>query len=348
MKKIYHSQLHQTLTQSSWPVWLVFGDEPWQKQNSLIAIKQQLQQQGFSELIRFTVDDKFDWQLVLQEYQSLSLFASQRVIELELMSVKLNDVATKSIEQICQQLQQDVVILIHGDKLDAATQKRKWFKQLAEHACFLPLYDIDGKHLNQWIQKQARHYKVNMLPDVVFLLAEFFEGNLNALDQELQKLSLLFGQQLITTEQAQELLIKQAKFNPFQLIDALLEGNLAKCVGMLDQLQHDGTAIGQLIWFVHKEIKQLSSMHGRMQQGEDFNSLAKEFRIWDKRKPLYQKALNNITPSNLDIAISRLADVDLTIKTASDFNPFLLLADVITSLYQGDKLKSLALNYEYA
>ena len=28
--------------------------------------------------------------------------------------------------------------------------------------------------------------------------------------------------------------------------------------------------------------------------------------------------------------------------------PFILLADVITSLYQGDKLKHLALNYEYA
>ena len=40
-------------------------------------------------------------------------------------------------------------------------------------------------------------------------------------------------------------MVKQAKFNPFQIIDALLEGNCKKCISMLDQLQQEGTAVGQ-------------------------------------------------------------------------------------------------------
>ena len=234
--RIYHNQLANTLNQGFKPVWLIFGDEPWQKNDSLNTIKNHYKQQGFDELIRFSVDDKFDWSLLLQEYQAMSLFSSQRIIELELMTNKIGDKGSKALAHISEQLHQDVLLILHGEKMDAAGQKRKWFKSLETNGCFLPLYDIEGKQLNQWIQRQARHNNLNVLPDVFLMLAELFEGNLNALEQELQKLSILFGQQLITADDAEKLLIKQAKFNPFQLIDAMLIGDINKCIAMLDQL----------------------------------------------------------------------------------------------------------------
>ena len=346
--RIYHNQLTNTLNQGIKPVWLIFGDEPWQKNNSLLAIKQHAQQQGFDELIRLTFDDKFDWSLLQQEYQAMSLFSSQRIIELELTSNKIGDKGAKLLTELSQQLYPDIMLIIHGAKLDAGTQKRKWFSSLASQGCFLPIYDIEGKQLNQWLQRQARQYQLNLLPDVTLQLAELFEGNLNALDQELQKFSLLFGSQLITSEDAEQLLIKQAKFNPFQLIDALLSGNVKKAIAMLDQLQQDGTAIGQLIWFIHKEIKQLATMQEAIAQGENFNQLCNEYRIWDKRKPLYQQALQQISAKNLARAQARLAEVDLLSKSASDFNPFVLLADVLVTLYHGEQLAALSLDYEYA
>ncbi|MEW6989503.1 DNA polymerase III subunit delta [Colwelliaceae bacterium 6441] len=346
--RIYHNQLANTLNQGFKPVWLIFGDEPWQKNNSLSAIKHHYKQQGFEELIRFSVDDKFDWSLLLQEYQAMSLFSSQRIIELELLTNKLGDKGSKALAQLSEQLHQDVLLILHGEKIDAAGQKRKWFKSLQSQGCFLPLYDIEGNQLHQWIQRQARQNNLNLLPDVFLMLAELFEGNLNALEQELQKLSILFGQQLITADDAEKLLIKQAKFNPFQLIDAMLVGDIQKCIAMLDQLQQDGTAITQLIWFVHKEIKQLAIMQEQISQGESLHNLCKEFRIWDKRKPLYQNALNAITPMNLAIAQARLADVDLLSKTSGEFNPFILLADVLVCLYHGESMKQFSLNYEYA
>ncbi|WP_286233141.1 DNA polymerase III subunit delta [Thalassotalea sediminis] len=345
--RIYHNQLTATLGKPPLPVWLIFGDEPWQKTNSIFTIKQHFQQQGFEEIIQFSVDDKFDWTQLVQEYQAMSLFSSLRIIELELLTTKIGDTGSKILTELAQQLVPDVLLLIHGNKLDGATQKRKWFKALESNGAYLPLYDIEGKHLQQWIQKQSRAYQLNMLPDVVFMLAELFEGNLNALDQELQKLSILFGQQLITTEQAQQLMIKQAKFNPFQLIDAMLQGDMAKCISMLDQLQHDGTAAGQLLWFIHKEIKQLNQMQEQLSSGQDIAAVFKEFRIWEKRKPLYQKALNTVSSKHMALALSRIADVDLTMKTSSDFNPFVLITDVITTLYHGEVTTELSLNYEY-
>ncbi len=345
--RIYHNQLTTTLNQGFKPVWLIFGDEPWQKNNGLQAIKNSYQQQGFDELIRFSIDDKFDWSLLHQEYQAMSLFSSQRIIELELTTNKLGDKGSKALVEISEHLHPDILLIIYGDKLDAAGQKRKWFKSLESKGCFLPLYDIEGKQLNQWIQRQARENQLNLQHDVILLLAEFFEGNLNALDQELQKLAILFNQQQITVENVEQLLIKQAKFNPFQLIDAMLIGDIKRCIAMLDQLQQDGTAIAQLIWFIHKELKQLITMQEKLVQGESFNQLCKTYRIWDKRKPLYQQALNNMTANNLAHTQARLAEVDLISKTSSEFNSFILLADVMVCLYHGETMKNYSLNYEY-
>jgi DNA polymerase-3 subunit delta len=351
--KIYHNQLQNTLAKGFIPVWLVFGDEPWQKNNSLATIKTHAQQQCFSEIIRFSSDNKFDWQQIIDEYQSLSLFANQRIIEVEFTTVKIGDNGNKILlalgEIIAQNIAlQDVIFIFHGPKLDGASANRKWFKTLTQLGCYLPLYDIEAKGLPKWLQNQAKNVNVNLAPELSLLLIELFEGNLPALEQELQKLSLLFGNQQISLSDAEQIVIKQAKFNPFQIIDALLEGNCKKCLTMLDQLQPEGTAAGQVIWVFHKEFNQLYAMLDKLAQGYQLNDLYKEYRIWDKRKPLYQHALTHISLKNIKRAISRLADIDLLSKTSSEFNVFILLADLCLTLYHGDVTKNFSLNYEYS
>lgn len=353
--KIYHNQLTQTLAQGYKPVWLVFGDEAWQKSNSLITIKKHAQQQGFSEIIRFSADNKFDWQQIIDEYQSLSLFANQRIIEVEFISekVKLDAISNENLltlsELITKNISfQDVTFIFHGPKLDGANVNKKCFKALTQLGCYLPLYDIEAKALPRWLQNQAKAINVNLAPELSLLLIELFEGNLPALEQELQKLSLLFGTKQISLSDAEQLVIKQAKFNPFQIIDALLAGNCKKCVSMLDQLQQEGTAAGQIIWVFHKELSQLYAMLDKLAQGYQLNDLYKEYRIWDKRKPLYQYALTHITLKDIKQGISRLADIDLISKTSSDFNAFILLADLCVTLYHGEITQNYSLNYEYA
>ena len=335
--KIYHNQLIQTLTQGFIPVWLVFGDEPWQKNNSLVTLKAHAQQRGFSEVIRFSGDNKFDWQQIIDEYQSLSLFASQRIIEVEFTTVKIGDSGNKILlalsELVTQNAElQDIIFIFHGPKLDGASTNRKWFKALTQLGCYLPLYDIEVKGLPKWLQNQAKNVNVNLAPELSSLLIQLFEGNLPALAQELQKLSLLFGTKKISLSDAEQIVIKQARFNPFQIIDALLEGNCKKCITMLDQLQQEGTAAGQIIWVFHKEFNQLYAMLDKLAQGRPLNDLYKEYRIWDKRKLLYQHALTHINLKDIKRAMSRLADIDLISKTSSEFNAFILLADVCLTL----------------
>ena len=67
------------------------------------------------------------------------------------------------------------------------TSKKKWFSALEKQGIYLPLYDIEGQHLTRWLQQQARLLQLNLAQDVFPFLAEFFEGNLPALAQELRK-----------------------------------------------------------------------------------------------------------------------------------------------------------------
>ncbi|WP_159821292.1 DNA polymerase III subunit delta [Colwellia sp. 20A7] len=353
--KIYHNQLQQTVKQGFKPVWLVFGDEPWQKNDSLAIIKNHALQQGFSEVIRFTSDNSFDWQQLIDEYQSMSLFSSQRIIEVELTTVKVGENGNKTLLALSEIIEknaalQDVVFIFYGPKLDGPSANKKWFKALTQLGCYLPIYDIDAKILPRWLQNQARSLNVNLAPELSSLLIELCEGNLPALEQELQKLSLLFpnNNQQISLNDAEKLVTKQAKFNPFQIIDALLLGNCKKCVVMLDQLQQEGAATGQIIWVFHKEINLLYTMLSKVAQGTQLNDLYKEYRIWDKRKPLYQHALTHISLKNVKRAMSRLADIDLISKTSSEFNAFILLADLCITLYYGETTQHFSLNYEYS
>ncbi|MBU2871083.1 DNA polymerase III subunit delta [Colwellia sp. E2M01] len=352
--KIYHNQLDNTLRQGFKPVWLVFGDEPWQKNNSLAAIKNHAKSLGFSEVIRFSSETSFDWQSIIDEYQALSLFANQRIIEVELTTVKVGDAGNKALLALAERLNQDinsgnvpqdVMFIFHGAKLDGPSANRKWFKSLTELGCYLPLYDIELKSMPQWLNNQARQLQLNISPELNTLLIELFEGNLLALSQELEKLVLLFGNQRINIEDAEQIILKQAKFNPFQVIDALLLGDCAKCIAMLDQLQQEGMAPAQLIWVFHKEIHQLYAMLNQLAQGENITQVYKQYRVWDKRKPLYQHALTHIKLDNIKQAIIRIADIDLLSKTSSEFNIFILLADLCITLYHGEKTAPLSLNY---
>ncbi len=353
--KIYHNQLSNTLKQGFKPVWLVFGDEPWQKNDSLSLIKAHAKTQGFTEIIRFSSETGFDWQQLLDEYQSLSLFASQRIIEIEFTSIKIGDTGNKALLALSERLlqdvnagyfPQDVIFIFHGAKLDGASANRKWFKNLTQLGCYLPLYDIELKAMPQWLNSQARQLQLNLSQDLSALLIELFEGNLLALSQELNKLSLLFGSQTINIEQAESLILKQAKFNPYQIIDALLQGNCARCIAMLDQLQQEGIAPAQLIWVLHKEISQLYLMLQQVEQGESIATIYKQYRIWDKRKPLYQHALTNMRLNNVKFALSRIANIDLLSKTSSEFNIYILLADLCVTLYHGEKTSQFSLNYD--
>ena len=130
--KLRIDQLASNLESSLAPVYFVSGDEPFQVDEACQLIRQQCQQQGYSERELFHVDRSFDWQQLQSAAGALSLFSTQRMIELRLPSAKPGTEGAKALVEYCEQLPQDTILLIVAGKLESAQTRSKWFKALEQ------------------------------------------------------------------------------------------------------------------------------------------------------------------------------------------------------------------------
>ena len=79
--RIRSDQLSRELSSARMaPLWLVSGDEPLLVGEAADAIRGRARELGFSERETFFVEPRFDWGPVLGSSQSLSLFATQRLL----------------------------------------------------------------------------------------------------------------------------------------------------------------------------------------------------------------------------------------------------------------------------
>lgn len=76
--KVYPEKLGSRLKQGTDRLFIVSGDEPLLIQESCDLIRAELRRAGFSERQVFHVVKGFDWQQVLFNANSMSLFAEQK------------------------------------------------------------------------------------------------------------------------------------------------------------------------------------------------------------------------------------------------------------------------------
>ena len=77
-------QLGKHLADRLLPAYLVAGDEPLQQGELLDDLRRAARDQGFDERHRFSSDTGIDWNALLNESQSMSLFGGRRILELVL------------------------------------------------------------------------------------------------------------------------------------------------------------------------------------------------------------------------------------------------------------------------
>ncbi|MBW8190714.1 DNA polymerase III subunit delta [Neiella marina] len=311
--RIYPNQLEQALRQQLQPAYLIFGDEPLQRFESVSAIVAAAKQQGFEEVERLYLDTSDGAEQLTQALQGMSLFASRRVIVVDLGNGKIGKDASQIFNYYAEQPSPDLLLICHGSKLEKAQQNSKWFKALAAFAVTVSITVPTGERLTRWLQQRARSCGVQLPPDAVQYLQEHHEGNLMALSQELEKLALLHGSAPISVEQLHQALIDQSRFDVFQLTDTLLAGNHHELSHMLSQLRDEGAEPVVVCWALSREISQFAQLS---QQPAAQAKLFKQFRIWPSRQPLVKQALAKLSLQQLQQALMLVARLERNVKGA--------------------------------
>ena len=345
--QVYPNNFSSQLGKGLAPFYLIFGDEPQQKLETMEAIRAAAKSEGFDERQSLTVDNQFQWHTLIDATQTMSLFSSRQLIELNLPTGKPGAEGSKVLAQLVDSINPDTVIIIHGDKIGREVQNTKWFKALDKHGVYVPCYPLEGNRLQSWIAQKLQAQSLRADPSVVKLLADYSEGNLLAASQEIAKLPLLFADKPLEVKAVQQVIGDHSRYTAFQLVDVLLAGQMQKAVRMLYRLESEGVEPVVVLWALVKEWQTLSELHALQQQGNHFSQACSQLRIWKSKQSLYQQALQRLSAEHLNTMLDKLQNLDIALKQSVIHRPYVELCHICL-LFGPANLSQLQPDYQVA
>lgn len=328
-------QLERQLAGRLAPVFLISGDETLIVQECADAVRAACRKQGFDERQVFHVESGFDWQQLVAETASLSLFASRKLIELRFPTGKAGDAGGQAIEHYCQHPGDDTVLLILCGKLDASVTRTKWYKAVDGLGVTVPVWPVELGQLPRWIEQRLRTAGLSATPDAIQLLADRVQGNLLACAQEIERLKLQPHDGPIDADTIAEVVAHSARFDVFGVAERALAGEASAALRALAGLRQEGSEPQLILWALTREIRTLSSCAELIAQGQGIDRVLDGASVWDRRKPLVRQALQRCSAARLRKLLQVAFRTDVASKGGSPEDPWQLLDQLVLGLARG-------------
>src|SRR5882672_3269845 len=286
-------ELDAQLRKSLLPAYAIHGDEPLLAMEAADAIRAAARRAGFTEREVLEPGRGFDWSEFTHATGSLSLFATKKIVELRLPTGKPGPQGSAAIAAYCERPSEDQLLLVSMPRLDRTGQGSAWFNALARLGAVVDIWPLERERLARQKQRAPR--------EVLEFLTERVEGNLLAAHQELQKLALLAPEGELALDTVQEAVASVARYDPYDAADALVSGDLARYVRVIDGLRAEGEQ-PTFVLFV------ISSALFALQEGS-------AERIFNRTlRRAVEAALGRVSRKRIDEAISDAAAIDRAIK----------------------------------
>jgi len=313
MIRIYPEQLSAQLREGLRACYLLAGNEPLLLQESADAIRAAATTQGFDEHFSFTLDAQTDWESLFVSCQSLSLFAQRQTMTLQFPENGPNAAMAEQLVKLSQLLHADILLICRMPKLTKAQENSAWFKALAASAVVVPCQTPEQAQLPRWVVNRAKALKLSVDDAAVQLLCYCYEGNLLALAQALERLSLQWPDSKLTLPRVEEAVSDAAHFTPFHWVDALLAGKSRRALHILHQLEKEESEVVILLRTLQRDLLTLLHLQ-RHQAQQPLRTLMDQQRIWQNRRALFTDALQRLDATRLQRAIHLLSQIEITLK----------------------------------
>ena len=294
-------QLGAQLAKGLKPVYTLHGDETLLAQEAADAVRAAARAAGFSERKVFTVSGQhFDWSSLLGAANAMSLFADRQLIEIRIPSGKPGKDGSEALQRYCEALPDDVVTLVQLPKLDRQQQASAWFTALDAAGMSVRIDPVERRALPQWIAQRlaAQGQRVEDAEagqQTLSFFADRVEGNLLAAHQELQKLALLYPPGPLTFAQVEASVLNVARYDVFKLGEAVLAGQVARALRMLDGLQAEGEAPVLVHWTLAEDIRAMKRVKDALAEGRPLPMALREQRVWGVKEKLFERVLPGLS-----------------------------------------------------
>ncbi len=313
-------QLSEHLKKGLKPLYVLYGDEPLLVQEAGDAIRVAARSAGFTERQSHTVAGAhFDWSAVLAAAGSMSLFADKQIIEIRIPSGKPGKDGSEALQRYCEQLCDDVLTLVVLPRLDRTQQGSAWFTALDGAGVSIKIDPVERNALPAWIARRlaAQGQRVaegEAGQQALSFFADRVEGNLLAAHQEVTKLGLLYPAGELSFEQIEAAVVDVARFNVFKLSEAVLAGQVARVMRMLDGLQAEGEAAVLVQWALSEDVLGLHRVHAAVEAGKPLPMALREQRVWGVREKLFERVVPRLDTHTLARLVSSAAICDGIVK----------------------------------
>ncbi|AOB30656.1 DNA polymerase III subunit delta [Bordetella sp. H567] len=302
------------------PLYTISGDEPLLVTEAMDALRAAARAAGYTERTSMVMDARSDWSAVVAATQTVSLFGDRRLLELKIPTGKPGKAGGDTLARLAEQAEggadPDTIIAIGLPRLDKATRESRWMTALAR-GIMVDIPSIERARLPAWIgERLARQ---NQRADAATLqwMADKVEGNLLAAHQEIQKLGLLYPEGALEAEAVERAVLNVARYDVFGLRDAMLAGDVARTVRMLDGLRAEGEALPLVLWAVGEEIRILARVAQARASGQDSGAVMRRLRIFGAHERLALQALSRVPARAWPAAVQHAHEVDRIIKGLS-------------------------------
>lgn len=315
-------QIQNHLRQNLRSVYVLHGDEPLLQQEAADAIRAAARSQGFSERSVYTVAGAhFDWSEVLAAGGSMSLFAERQIIELRIPSGKPGKDGSVPLQQLAEQCAagDSLLLLVMLPRLDKATRSSAWFTALEGAGVAIALEPVERTALPAWLAQRLASNGQRVRAGVegqrtLQFFADRVEGNLLAGHQEIQKLALLHPAGELSYEQVEAAVLDVARYDPFQLSEAVLGGQIARTQRMLEGLLAEGVAEVLVHYALSEDIRALVRVKQALADGRPMPVALREQRIWGQRERLFERVLPRLNIDRLNELLQAAHRVDGIVK----------------------------------
>jgi DNA polymerase III subunit delta len=307
------NQLNKSLSPTQ-SLYIISGDEPLSKSECLDEIRAFARKNGAEERVGFIVERHFNWAQITQFNQNFSLFSSRRILEITIPSGKPGIDGAKELIELATHPMQDTTTIVILPTLERESKNSAWYAALLQHGVVVELKNIQPQDLPQWISQRLAKQQQQTDPASLAFIAHQVEGNMLAAHQEIQKLGLLFPSGVLSPEQVRDAILNVARFDAFQLGEAMLQGDSNRTIRILQGLQDEGeqavSVMNPLIWL----IRPLLRIKQAEMRGENLQSAMTNARIFGDRQALMRTATQRLSLRHIEAALQKLTEIDRIAK----------------------------------
>ena len=300
-------QLADILNKQLHPLYLISGDEPLQVMESSDRVRAACRRQDYVEREVFDVDASFDWQLLKDEANSLSLFSSRRILDVRIASGKPGREGGQALKEYAANPPEDTVLLITSGKLEAAQKKSAWFKALDQTGVVMQCWPVGPDKLPAWVRQRFQGCAMQASKEVIDYVCQRVEGNLLAAAQEIDKLNLLLGPGAVDIDSVREAVADSSRFSVFELADTALAGDQTRVVRILHGLHAEGIEPILVTWALAKDIRLLAAVSANRDSAD---YALKQAGVWQNRLPLYKSCMARHSADRFKRMLQRCAKID--------------------------------------